>query len=336
MKSPITGKEMTLHTERRTMSFRKESFDIDFIFYRCDESGEEFTDDKQTDLYLTQLYNQYREKNNIPFPDEIVATREKYGLSQAKLAEVLGIGVNNYRAYENGDMPSDSNSMLIKLAEDPNKFKDVVEMKKELFSKNEYVKTLNNIEREILKKRSNQSWEALFKENAFVLDSPNALTGYKIPSLEKVEQMILFFIDNTKDLWTTKLNKLLFYGDFLHYKRTGVSISGTTYQAIDYGPVPYKYHNIYDHIQERKKVVAVEEYVGETVGYKFKKVEGEFNKSIFAESEIKVLEDIAELLGKKRVKEIVQKSHEEECWKACHEEKRMISYKDFGMKLTID
>ena len=336
MKSPITGKEMSLQTERRSMTFRKESFDIDFMFYKCDETGEEFTDEHLTDLYLTQLYNQYRERNNIPFPEEIIYTREKYGLSQAKMAEVLGIGVNNYRAYENGDIPSDSNSTLIKLAEDPNKFKDLVVMKKDLFSKNEFGKTFKFIETEIQKTSTKNGWEALFIEKAFVFEEPNEMTGYKIPSLEKVENMILFFIEHSTDLWTTKLNKLLFYGDFLHYKRTGVGISGTAYQAIPHGPVPFKYHNIYDHVQERKNVEAVEEYIGEASGWKFKKTNNKkFDSSLFTENELNTLKDVAKLLGKKTVKEIVKISHEEECWKTCHTTKKIISYREFGIKLTI-
>jgi len=337
MKSPITGKEMSLHTERRSMTFRKESFDIDFMFYKCDETGEEFTDEHLTDLYLTQLYNQYRERNNVPFPEEIVYTREKYGLSQAKMAEVLGIGVNNYRAYENGDIPSDSNSTLIKFAEDPYKFKDLVQMKSDLFSKNELAKTIKCIESEIQKKNSSQGWEALFREKAFHIEESNEMTGYRIPSIDKVENMILFFIDHCADLWTTKLNKLLFYGDFLHYKRTGFGITGTAYQAIAYGPVPYKYHNIYDHVQEKKNIEAVEEYIGDDAsGYKFKKTHnGKFDPSLFSDSEVAALTDVVKLLGKKTVKEIVKISHEEECWKACYETKKIISYREFGVKLII-
>jgi len=36
----------------------------------------------------------------------------------------------------------------------------------------------------------------------------------------------------------TKLNKILFYCDFLWYLRTGDSITGATYQKLDHGPAP--------------------------------------------------------------------------------------------------
>lgn len=41
------------------------------------------------------------------------------------------------------------------------------------------------------------------------------------------------------------MNKLLFYSDFYNYKRTGTSITGITYRAIKYGPVPTYYDSIF-------------------------------------------------------------------------------------------
>jgi DNA-binding transcriptional regulator YiaG len=60
----------------------------------CEDTGEEFTDAKLDDLNLTQAYNQYRTRCNLPFPDEIKALREQYGLSAAKMSEILGFGAN--------------------------------------------------------------------------------------------------------------------------------------------------------------------------------------------------------------------------------------------------
>lgn len=43
MKSPITGKEMKLTKERRSMEFRNEKFEIVFHYFLCEVSGEQFT-----------------------------------------------------------------------------------------------------------------------------------------------------------------------------------------------------------------------------------------------------------------------------------------------------
>ena len=77
---------------------------------------------------MNQVYNQYRDKFNIPFPDEIMLIREKYGLSAIKMSEILGFGINSYRQYEAGEMPSVANAKLIQMADDPKKFIDMVEL----------------------------------------------------------------------------------------------------------------------------------------------------------------------------------------------------------------
>ncbi len=56
MKSPITGKEMLLSKEKRIMQFRKESIEIDFHFYKCVDSGEQFTTTALDELNINQLY----------------------------------------------------------------------------------------------------------------------------------------------------------------------------------------------------------------------------------------------------------------------------------------
>jgi D-lyxose ketol-isomerase len=43
MKSPITGKQMKLYNEKRLISFNGKTFEINFHYYKCEDSGEQFT-----------------------------------------------------------------------------------------------------------------------------------------------------------------------------------------------------------------------------------------------------------------------------------------------------
>jgi len=106
MKSPITGKEMVLQKEKRVLSFRKEEFNVVYHYYFCTDSGEQFEDDQLAELNLTQVYNQYRERLKLPFPDEIIAIRGEYGLSARKMSDILGFGPNTYGNYEKGKSPA--------------------------------------------------------------------------------------------------------------------------------------------------------------------------------------------------------------------------------------
>ena len=112
MKSPITGKEMILTKENRSINYRKETFDVVFHYYKCEDSGEQFTTGELDDVNMNQVYNQYRDLFNIPFPDEIIRIRSKYNLPAIKMSAILGFGANSYRQYESGEMPSVSNARL--------------------------------------------------------------------------------------------------------------------------------------------------------------------------------------------------------------------------------
>ena len=71
---------MTLKREKRVMLFRKKEYTVHYHFYFCNESGEQFTSSELDEMNLVQVYNQYRDEHNLPFPEEIRAIRQTYGL----------------------------------------------------------------------------------------------------------------------------------------------------------------------------------------------------------------------------------------------------------------
>jgi len=72
MKSPFTGKEMTIVKEWRTVRFRNEEFKMLFHAYKCEDTGEQFEDDDFAELNYNQVINQYKEKYSIPFSQQII------------------------------------------------------------------------------------------------------------------------------------------------------------------------------------------------------------------------------------------------------------------------
>ena len=113
IKSPITGGRVFLVEDVETQEFRKESYQVHVRYFVCEDTGEEFNNAEQGDMTCNELYNQYRVKHGIPFPDEIKAIREKYGLSYAQITKIVGFGQNQWRQYENGQVPSESNGKSI-------------------------------------------------------------------------------------------------------------------------------------------------------------------------------------------------------------------------------
>jgi len=119
---------ISLRKRPATFEFRKEPFEIIDHTWVDNENGEEFTTLVLDELNQAQLHNQYRSKYGIPFIDEIKMIRDQYGLSAAKMSEILGLGPNVYRNYENGEMPSITTGRLIQLVKDPVEFRKLIEL----------------------------------------------------------------------------------------------------------------------------------------------------------------------------------------------------------------
>ncbi len=105
------------------MNYRGESYTYTAHYYLCEDSGERFTTTASDTADMEQVYHQYRQKHGIPEPEEIKAIRMKYKVSAARMSRILGLGANQYRLYEAGEMPSLSNARLILLVADENNFR---------------------------------------------------------------------------------------------------------------------------------------------------------------------------------------------------------------------
>ncbi|RNA63089.1 DUF4065 domain-containing protein [Chryseobacterium nematophagum] len=322
MKSPFTGKEMKLVKDKRSMEFRKEKFNIIFHYYLCEDSMEQFTDIKLDELNINQLHNQYRDKHNIPFPDEIKLIRQKYKLSQNKICKILGFGANVYRGYEVGDVPSLSNAKLIQLANDPKGFIKLVEMVDD-FNMDVKNDLINEIEK-LIKDEEQNSFDIGHRSYLLGNVFPNIFSGYKRPSFEKLTNMILYFGEKLNP-FKTKMNKLLFYSDFLMFKKYCFSISGVKYLAIDRGPVPDNFQSIYDYLKNDNYIEFDIVDFGEYYGEKIINVKN-FDKSLFSETELEILDFVATHFADINSTAISDISHTEKAWMENHQNKKIINY----------
>ena len=62
-------------------------------------------------------------------------------------------------------------------------------------------------------------------------------------TIYKILNGIKYFVRNTRHVGRTKLFKLLFFWDFLHFKEYGLSITGYQYYTLPFGPVPLELYN---------------------------------------------------------------------------------------------
>jgi len=323
MNSPITGKEMEFLHEIKTLEYRKEQFELVYHYYKCKDSGEEFESLESGDLNLGQVYNAYREKHKFPFPDEIKHIRSQYDLPATTMSEILGFGVNQYRLYETGDMPSETNARLIQMAADPNEFLRLVELSGAIEGKAKE-KLLKRI---VELKEKAAAWDTV-RERMLGTHMPGEYNGYRKTSPEKAYHMVRFFADQLHPL-KTALNKFLFYADFYHFKQFGMGISGLQYRAIQWGPVPSQFDYLFSMAEENGVInLKYEVWNGDKEMVIIDPAPGTaFKKELFSEEEIQSMQAVEDKLKKLKTNQLVDISHNELAWKDNIEGRKLINYR---------
>lgn len=306
-----------LFTELRTAVFRKEKYDYIHTGI-IDRNGETWTTTELDVVNTSQVYNQYRVRHGIPFPDEISDLRKYYGLSALKMSEILGLGANQYRHYEGGEMPSASNARIMIAIRDKNTFLDFLEASTQLIGDREYAKIRKRI--------------VGLPQYERPKSQPSAFTGFVSYSLTKTAAAIKYFIKEMDGVFVTKMNKLLFYVDFLCYRRKGYGLTGLEYAALPYGPVPENWGRIYDSIPD----IRMDEYVfpDMTSGIELNS-DAEPDMSAFDDVETDVLAQVARRFKNTKAGEISKISHEEKAWLENHGGKKTIDYSyAFDLSMT--
>jgi uncharacterized phage-associated protein len=246
------------------------------------------------------------------------------------MSEILGMGANTYRLYESGEMPTVANGRLILSIREPEEFIRQLKAGQRVLTKTQYTKYLNHAEKCIIAKQLEQSQHG----NMIVLrdDPPSEFNGYRRFSFSRTAQVITYLSLHVKNLTKTKLNKLLFYSDFLAYQQQGYSMTGLNYRAIPYGPVPSEYERLFLRLQEEEKLELEEMAIGEQA-WEVYKPKGLFQAEDFSKKELITLERVVKCLGKKTRKELVELSHEEPAWKENQEGRKRISYQEYGFSV---
>ncbi len=235
VKSPLTGGKCKLVVAMQEEEFRGEKFMVHVVYYICQDTGEEFTIGQQ-DPAIDDLYSQYRIKHGIPFPEEIRAIRQHYGLSYQEISRLLGFGINQYSNYEKGQVPSLSNGIMI--ASLKNKEFAIA------LAKNQCPELFNKIIEASEYNLSDNPIESIL----YPLKEPTVFNGFSFPQLRKAKEMVRYLLQKMGPTSPTRLNKAMFYSEFTSYRDQGKAISGLRYEVLPFGPCPANYSLLYDNI----------------------------------------------------------------------------------------
>ena len=133
-------------------------------------------------------------------------------------------------------------------------FKTMLEKAKHYFSNGSYLNAIEKVNCLIEEENSSQPFYVKLNQYA----EPSSYTGFRRPNKDKIAGVLISFISKCNNEYNDKLklNKLLFYTDFVSYKLSGYSITGLSYRAIDYGPAPSCYDNIYTYFENENIITS--------------------------------------------------------------------------------
>jgi len=115
---------------RETMKIRGEEVEFDAEYSVCETCGKDFATAEQMDSELSAARAVYRARHGIIGPEELVALRKRYDISQKAFAKILDIGDLTINSYEQGVLPSGAHNSLLWLVEEPANFRRLYETNK--------------------------------------------------------------------------------------------------------------------------------------------------------------------------------------------------------------
>lgn len=131
------------------------------------------------------------------------------------------------------------------------------------------------------------------------------------------ENAVLYFIKycNNQYFHATKLNKLLYYLDFIYFRDHKKSVTGDTYIHEGYGPVPARVAEILAKLKSEGAIgtESVPYNDAEMINFQLKD-ESKLNESVFLPEQKKLLKQICDEFGGWPTEKIVAQTHLEAPW----------------------
>ncbi|MCX7633244.1 MAG: DUF4065 domain-containing protein [Turneriella sp.] len=308
--------------------FKGVEVDFPAIYEHCSNSDEYLANEDMIRANNLAVKDAYREKVGLLTSKEIIGLREKYGVSQKDLSEILDWGGATITRYENHQVQDRAHDdILRKIDSDPRWFLELLKRAKDKLPQKTFEKYYQSACAQYNKQKN--QYIIAFIQALYAKFEGEDKTGTVELDLDKVVEVINYFAQNVSTLYKVKLMKLLWYADILHYKRYGRSITGLAYSALPMGAVPEGHEQIvmldgvsFDTVM-----------YGDNVAYKFKPTPGFKIKRLTA-NELETLDKVISEFGHLNTDQIVDRMHKEEAYK-CTEGNSIILY-SFADQLSIE
>ncbi|GAB4257989.1 type II TA system antitoxin MqsA family protein [Deferrisoma sp.] len=310
--------EVSLVRREEVVNVRGEAIPVEAEYYVCASCGGTFENTRGPDP-LEAAYREYRRRHSMLQPEEIRQWRKSRGLTQKELSAILGWGSATLSRYENGALQEEAHEKLLRLAMAPQNLLRLIKEKPGALPPGKREQLIQDLEAEVAE---SCSWDRVVEER--LGRSPvGEFSGYRPFDYGKFVNAVLFFCRGGQ--MKTKLNKLLFYADFKHFKEHAVSITGARYAHLPHGPVPDRYETLFAIMVDEGLLALEEVQLGDYVGENVLSVEPP-DLGVFSDSELKVLTEVKAFFQDWTATKIREFSHREEGYRATAMG-RLISYR---------
>jgi len=282
--------------------------------------------DEQDQQILDMVHAEYRRQKNLLSPDQIKQIRSKYRLSQKSFAALLGMSEATINRYEQGGLQEQVHDNAIRACEKPEFVRGLLQRRGNLLT--DWQK--KRVEEALAgQTESNAGWIDLIGDADWMhlAHEVSDRTGFRPFEYKRYASGVVWLCRNLGEVSRTVINKLLFYVDFLNFKTTTVSLTGTAYRRLQYGPVPSDYGQLLDRMEAEGLLTCREqEYPNDNTGFYYQAGSEADSLDIeFTQHEMRVLEHVAETFRDCTAKVISERSHQESAWRDT-EDKQLISY----------
>ena len=296
--------------EKREIEIKGEKLLVNVTLWRCLECKEEFEDPENPIDELDSAYREYRARRKMLQPEEVRTLRESYGLTQAELASLIGCSPATLSRYENGALQELSHDTILQSLSEPMNVYTLLEKSPQQLS-SDRLKELKESVRERIEKR-----HPLYIYQSLESREPDIYSGNSRFSFDKYCAMLYRIINKCQNngIYKTKLNKLLFYCDFLAFTNLGKSITGSCYTHEHYGPCPQDFQSLLG-VMSDHGFISIELKSYKTTDAEFVKVNDEMAKDLLDDSEKAIVDRVCEKFAKHTSKDLTDFSHKEKAYK---------------------
>jgi len=305
--------EVRIEDRHETLTVRGEAIEVPAQVAVCETCGQDVWSDEQDDATLTRAFAEYRHRHGLLQPEEMARIRTQWGLGQRAFAQLLGWGEITLHRYESGSLQDAAHDAQLRMAEHASNVRILLASNGARLTARQRATVEQRLADADAASAENECGDEEL-ERLLARAATGPFGGGAPLSLTKVREMIAYFAE-TPDLFVTKLAKLMFYADFLHYKEHATSITGLAYARLPQGPVPEHYERIRADVLE-SSIVEIEERCGGTWAGEVLVALRKPTLEAFSEDELAVLKSVREQLGGSTSKSLSEMSHAETAWTA--------------------